>query len=156
MFVTGLFCQRHCSHDSLTDVAFTYYPRCSVPLFSAVCTCVCVGVYVCLYMYVCVCVCACFCLCVCGVGKVRKLWWRLRNTNAQIVRYTFFSCERKTNRTILRLSLQRFSTITVALQLYQVKRMIRGIGNMLFSIFSQTWTWATSSGCFRWTCGAKW
>ena len=52
MFVTKLFCQRHCSHDSPADVAFSYYPRCSVPLCVVQCgVCVCVYVYVYVYMY---------------------------------------------------------------------------------------------------------
>ena len=47
MFVTGLFCQRHCSHDSPVDVVFSYYPRCSVPLCVVQCgVCVYVKVYV--------------------------------------------------------------------------------------------------------------
>ena len=33
-------------------------------------------------------------------------------------------------------------------QLYQVKRMIGGIGDVLFSIFSQTWIWERSKGFF--------
>ena len=32
MFVTGLFFQRHCSHDSPADVVFSHFPRCSVPV----------------------------------------------------------------------------------------------------------------------------
>ena len=65
MFVTGLFCQRHCSHDSPADVVFSFFPRCSVPLCVVQCGacvfCVCVSVIV----SVCECECACECVCVC-------------------------------------------------------------------------------------------
>ena len=50
------------------------------------------------------------------------------DTDVQIVRYTWVQ-ERKTNRTI---------RITVAQQLYQVKWMIEGIGNVPCSTYSQT------------------
>ena len=61
-----------------------------------------------------------------------------RNTNAKIVRY-IFSWERKTNRTISRLVPSNVSLGTTGPeQLHQAQRMMGGIGNMLFSIFSQT------------------
>ena len=50
------------------------------------------------------------------------------DTDVQIVRYTWVQ-GRKTNRTI---------RITVAQQLYQVKWMIEGIGNVPCSTYSQT------------------
>ena len=50
------------------------------------------------------------------------------DTDVQIVRYTWVQ-ERKTNKTI---------RITVAQQLYQVKWMIEGIGNVPCSTYSQT------------------
>ena len=52
MFVTGLFFQRHYSHDSPVDVVFSHFPRCSVPLclpFLFLCV---VRRGVCVYVYV--------------------------------------------------------------------------------------------------------
>ena len=61
-----------------------------------------------------------------------------RDTNAQIVRYTFFMGVKDKSNHLTAGSFQRFPRITGASQLRQVKRMIGGIGNMLFSIYSQT------------------
>ena len=52
---------------------------------------------------------------------------------------------RETNRTIwAKVSLK----ISETEQPYQVKRMIRGIEDMLISIFSQTWKWERSKSFF--------
>ena len=57
MFVTGLFCQRHCSHDSPADVVFSHFPRCSVPLCLPFLFFVC-----CLARCMCICICICVCV----------------------------------------------------------------------------------------------
>ena len=55
-----------------------------------------------------------------------------RDADVQIVRYTWV-LRRETNRTISQLVPSNVSTrITEDEQLYQVKRMIYGIGNVLF------------------------
>ena len=61
-----------------------------------------------------------------------------RDTNAQIVRYTCFMGAKDTSNNLTVGSLQRFTRRAGVEQLRQVKRMIRGIGNMLFSIYSLT------------------
>ena len=69
-------------------------------------------------------------------AKSGELWWS-SGTDAQIVRYTSV-WERKTNRTISQVVPSNVSLRTTgAQQLHQVKRMIGGIGNMLFSTDSQ-------------------
>ena len=61
-----------------------------------------------------------------------KLWWS-SDTNVHIVRYMWRK-GRKTNRTISQLVPSAVSLrITETEQLYQAKRMIGGIVNMLFS-----------------------
>ena len=108
---------------------------------------------------ICLCVCASACLCVCVRSKRNESeclaatdrdldCWDLKDgactprtvksgetlvdargdTDVQIVRYIWLQ-GRKTNRTI---------RITAAQQLYQVKRMIEGIGNVPCSTYSQT------------------
>ena len=110
----------------------------------------CVNVYVC--MCVCVCVVVCICVSVCvsvcvwkdGERTVGRAKWgetlveASRDTNAQIVRYTFFMGVKDKSNHLTAGSFQRFPRITGASQLRQVKRMIGGSGNMLFSIYSQT------------------
>ena len=61
-----------------------------------------------------------------------------RDTDVQIVRYTFFMGAKDKSNHLTAGSLQRFPWITETEQLRQVKRMIKGIGNMLFSIYSRT------------------
>ena len=57
MFVTGLFCQRHCSHDSPADVVFSRFPRFSVPVCCSVrCMCMCMCMCI-MYVYMCLCLC---------------------------------------------------------------------------------------------------
>ena len=126
-----------------------------------VCICVCENVWMCMCVcvYVCgVCVFVCICVCVCGVCVVcvsvcvwkdgertvgRAKWGETlveasRDTNAQIVRYTFFMGVKDKSNHLTAGSFQRFPRITGASQLRQVKRMIGGSGNRLFSIYSQT------------------
>ena len=61
-----------------------------------------------------------------------------RDTDAQIVRYICFMGAKDKPNNLVAGSLQRFPRITGAQQLRQVKRMIGGIGNVLFSICFQT------------------
>ena len=68
-------------------------------------------------------------------GFFNRTSWKV--SEVQIVRETFWW--RKTNRTIRWLFPFAVSVKRAGVeQLYQVKRMIGGIGNMLFSIYSQT------------------
>ena len=71
----------------------------------------------------------CLCLSVSVCVACCVLWWRREGGRRR----------RETNRTILLLIPARASVkIFETEQLYQVKRMIVGIGDMLFSIYSQT------------------
>ena len=129
--------------------SFLVSPRGSVPLcLPFVCENECMSVYVYVYVYVCVecvsvCVCICVCVCVCGVSvcvwkdgerTVRRAKSgetpveASRDTNAQIVRETFFmGAKDKSN--ISRLVPSNVSPrITGASQLRQVRRMVGGIG----------------------------
>ena len=72
-----------------------------------------------------------------GQSQERTRW--SSDTDVQIVCYAWRR-GRKTNRTISQLFPSAVSLRRAGVeQLYQVKRMIRGTGIMLFSTFSQTW-----------------
>ena len=81
------------------------------------------------------------------VAKNKKPLWKVKGffnrtswkvSDVQVVRYTWRK-ERKTNRTISQLVPSAVSLRRAGVeQLHLVKRMIGGIGNMLFSIYSQT------------------
>ena len=80
-----------------------------------------------MYVYVCVYVCG-------GGGggqSQEKLQWRLQ----EILTRKSFVIQIEPSHVWF---FQRFLRIAETVQLYQVERMIGGIGNMLFSIFSQT------------------
>ncbi len=103
---------------------------------------------ICERICICICICLCLCLCLCPCSVILKVvWvrtWKMVNevwegqtlveargdTDVQIVRWA------KTNRPI-----QQLVSLKTAEdeQLHQVKRMIRGIGRVLFSTYSQTW-----------------
>ena len=180
MFVTGL--QRHCSHDppsrrlfsfpslfssSVSPVSFVCCPaRC---MCKCKCVCVCESVYASASASECVWK---FRDLESGSSKIKvglerwwthrekgKVWrnsWRLQEIVTRKSFVIFISWEWKTNRTISRLVPSNISPQQLELKSLSGKRMIGGIWNMLFSICSQTSTCATSSGYFRWTCGAKW
>ena len=79
------------------------------------------------------------CICICACVYVRKTLMGARgDTDVQIVRDASRR-GRQTNRTISQLGPSAvFLKITGAQQLNQEKRMIGGIGHVLFSTFSQT------------------
>ena len=90
-----------------------------------VCVCVCVHVYVYVYVYVYVHVYVCLYVCVECVWKDGErtvsraksgetLVEASRDTNAQIVRYTFFMRAKDKSNHLTAGSLQRFTTITLA------------------------------------------
>ena len=99
-----------------------------VSVFPSVSLCLCLCLSVSVSVCVCICLCLCLCLCVlhvvCCCGGGGREGGRRRG---------------KTNRTVWLLIPARASLkIAETEQLYQVKRMIGGIGDMLFSICSQT------------------
>ena len=92
-------------------------------------------------MYVCVCVVVVLAVVVADTYKAKSgetLVEASRDTNAQIVRFAWRE-GRKTNRTVQLLIPSAVSLRRAGVeQLYQVKRMFRGSGHVLFSTFSQT------------------
>ena len=133
-------------------------------------------IYIKMHMYMCICVCvSCVCLCVCCVvpchvvcrASLLVMFCLSFVTSRQlsiVLRCVvlLFGCgcgggggrgERgrrgDTNRTIWKLIPAKvFLKIAETEQLYQVKRMIGGIGNMSFSIYSQTEKCVRSKGFF--------
>ena len=138
------------------SLSLSVCPCVRVSMCPCVCLSVCVRVSrvshvsrvsrVCSVCRVCPCVCvwawAWACACVC----VWWWWWAKsgetlveasRDTNAQIVRYIFHGSERQIEPSH-DWFFQCFSRTAEDEQLHQAKRMMGGIGDMLFSIYSQT------------------
>ena len=89
-------------------------------IFVSLCLCLCVWAWTCACACVCVCLCLCLCMCMC------VWWWKWwaksgetlveasRDTNAQIVRETFFMGAKDKSNHLTAGSLQRFPRITGA------------------------------------------
>ena len=97
----------------------------------------CVVCVLCVLCVWCVCV-VCCCVSVRRAKSGETVVEASRDTNAQIVRYAFFLGAKDKSDHLTVGSLQRFPRRAGVEQLRQVKPMIRGIGNMLFSICSHT------------------
>ena len=111
-------------------------------LYLCVCVCVCVWCVVCGVCVVCCRGCVWLWLCVSEKGKVRRnSSGGFSDSYAQIVSYTcFIGAKDKSNHLTVG-SLQRFTRRAGVEQLRQVKRMIGGLENMLFSIYYSLKTW---------------
>ena len=133
--VSPCVCLRVCVSPCVSCVSCVQCVQCvSCVSCVSVCLCVCVWAWAWACVCDCVCVCMCMCACTCGGGgggqSQENLQWRLQ----EILTRKSFVIQIEPSHVWF---FQRFFRIAETVQLYQIERMIGGIGNMSFSIFSQ-------------------